>query len=112
MISSVFSELCEMTCSSPLKETPSESGKYLQFRGEALRGNEETQSYSLFLLFNAIEVESGLKEVDKLKVALLNLPTLENISCPNKVILEEVRGSITGLLQAYEFVIKVRLKGV
>lgn len=110
MISSVFSELCKSLRAKALKEMPNESGRYLQFRGLSVRGNEEIQSYSLFFLFNAIEVKAGLKEVDAIKAGLLGLPTLENISLPNKVSLEEVRNNIVGLLQAYEFVIKVRLK--
>lgn len=112
MICSVFDELCKATSAKALKEMPNESGRYLLFKGLRVYGNEETQEYSLFYLFNAIDVNAGLKEVDEIKTRLLNLPTLEDISLPNKVSLEEVRSSISGLLQTYEFVIKIRLKGV
>lgn len=112
MICSVFDELCKVTSAKALKEMPNESGRYLLFKGVRVYGNEETQEYSLFYLFNAIDVNAGLKEVDEIKTRLLKLSTLEDISLPNKVSLEEVRSSISGLLQTYEFVIKIRLKGV
>lgn len=112
MICSVFDELCKATSAKALKEISNESGRYLLFKGLRVCGNEEAQEYSLFYLFNAIDVNVGLKEVDEIKTRLLKLPTLEDISLPNKVSLEEVRNSISGLLHSYEFVIKIRLKGV
>lgn len=112
MISSVFEELCEATSAKALKEMPNESGKYLLFQGLRVQGSEEIQSYSLFFLFNAIEVKTGLKEVDAITTKLREILTLEKVSLPNKVSLEEVRNNVSGLLHNYEFVIKVRLKGV
>lgn len=112
MISSVFEELSKSTESKELKEMPNESGKYLLFKGLRVQGLKEIQSYSLFFLFNAIEVKTGLKEADAIKTKLKEILTLENVPLPNRVSLEEVRSSFNGLLHSYEFVVSVELKGV
>ncbi|WP_199919391.1 hypothetical protein [Helicobacter enhydrae] len=111
LICSVFDELCTATRAKPLKEIPNENGRYLLFRGLRVQGNEETQEYSLFFVFNASDARAGLKEVDGIKREILQLPTLENVLLPNKVKLEEIKNSIVGLAHSYEFAIKIRLKG-
>ena len=73
----IFDELCKATSAKALKEMPNESGRYLLFKGLRVYGNEETQEYSLFYLFNAIDVNAGLKEVDEIKTSFL-LPYLDD----------------------------------
>lgn len=111
MILSVFEELCELTGSKALTNIPKETGRFTLLKGLRLQGLREIQSYSLFVLFNAIEVKSGLKEVEQIKTKLKENLTLEKVALPNKVSLEEIRNSFDGLLHRYEFIINVELKG-
>ena len=111
MILNVFEELCDLTGSKALTNIPKEVGRFTLLKGLRLQGLREIQSYSLFVLFNAIEVSSGLKEVEQIKTKLKENLTLEKVALPNKVSLEEIRSSFDGLLHRYEFIINVELKG-